>query len=167
MEGVYQEEFWYSDAAFLRQQFGTIDRSYWSGTGWTTICLVLNPAPWHASIVAVHLVAVWLVFKISRRLAGDSTSALLAASAFALTPVHVAAVVWMAGCGMVLATALTLAAFYLIMPRRMVPLAQLGGCDVAIRGRATFPREHDRVSGAGRMLRVYFRSQRFGSGRGG
>jgi tetratricopeptide (TPR) repeat protein len=77
----------------------------------------LNPAPWHASILAVHLLAVWLVFKIARRLTGDSTSALLAASLFALTPVHVAAVVWMAGAGFVFAAAFGLAAFYLIMPR--------------------------------------------------
>ncbi len=76
----------------------------------------LNPAPWHASILVVHLFAVWLVFKIARRLTNDSTSALLAGSVFALTPVHVAAVVWMAAAGFVFATAFLLAAFYLIMP---------------------------------------------------
>ena len=69
----------------------------------------------------VHLVAVWLVFKVSRRLSEDSTSALLAASLFALTPVHVAAVVWVAGSGFALAAAFDLAAFYLILPRPMLP----------------------------------------------
>ncbi len=111
-----REEFWYSDAGFLPHY-----RNYrplvlvWS---WLDYHLFgLNPAPWHASIVAVHLLVVWLVFKICRRLAGESTPALLAASLFALTPIHVAAVVWTSACGMVLGAALTLAAFYLIMPR--------------------------------------------------
>jgi tetratricopeptide (TPR) repeat protein len=77
----------------------------------------LNPAPWHASIVAVNLLATWLVFKIARRLTGESTPALLAASLFAVTPIHAAAVVWMAASGMVLSTTLSLVAFYLIMQR--------------------------------------------------
>jgi protein O-mannosyl-transferase len=111
-----REEFWYTDVWFLPHY-----RNYrplllvWS---WIDYHLFgLNPAPWHASIVAVYLLTVWLVFKVSRRLAGDSKSALLAASLYALTPVHVAAVVWMAACGMVLSTALGLGAFYLILPR--------------------------------------------------
>ena len=111
-----REEFWYSDAGFLphfRNYRPLLLVWYWIDYR----LFGLNAAPWHASAIAVHLFAVWLVFKISRRLAGDSKSALLAASTFALTPVHVAAVVWMAGAGFVLATALGLAAFYLIMPR--------------------------------------------------
>ena len=110
-----REEFWYSDAGFLphfRNYRPLLLVWYWIDYQ----LFGLSAAPWHASAVAVHLVATWLVYKISRRLGGDSTSALLAASAFALTPVHVAAVVWMAGAGFVLATALGLAAFYLILP---------------------------------------------------
>jgi tetratricopeptide (TPR) repeat protein len=111
-----REEFWYSDADFLphfRNYRPLLLVWYWIDYQ----LFGLNPAPWHESVVAVHLLAVWLVFKIARRLAGDSTTAVVAASAFALTPVHVAAVVWMAGAGFALATALDLAAFYLIMPR--------------------------------------------------
>ena len=110
-----REEFWYSDAGFLphfRNYRPLLLVWYWIDYQ----LFGLNAAPWHASVVAVHLVATWLVFKIARRLATESTAALLAASAFALTPVHVAAVVWMAGAGFALATALDLAAFYLIMP---------------------------------------------------
>ena len=81
----------------------------------------LNPAPWHASIVVMHLLAVWLVFKICRSLAGEPTSALLAAAMFALTPIHVAAVVWLAACGMVLGTTFTLASFYFIISRAADP----------------------------------------------
>lgn len=111
-----REEFWYSDAGFLphyRNYRPLILVWYWADYH----LFGLNPAPWHASVVLVHLLAVWLVFKVCRRLADDSTSALLAAAAFALTPVHVAAVVWMAASGFVFATAFVLAAFYLIMPR--------------------------------------------------
>ncbi len=84
----------------------------------------------------MHLVAVWLVFKIARRLAGESTSALLAAALFALTPVHVAAVVWMAASCYVLGAALGLAAFYLILPREDGTAAQLGW----LRSRSTHAR---------------------------
>ena len=111
-----REEFWYSDAAFLphfRNYRPLLLVNYWIHYH----LFGLNPAPWHASIVAVHLLATWLVFKVARRLAGESTPALLAASFFAVTPIHAAAVVWMAASGMVLSTTLSLAAFYLIMPR--------------------------------------------------
>src|SRR5579863_7080858 len=111
-----REEFWYSYVFFLphyRNYRPLLLVWYWIDYH----LFGLNPAPWHASILAVHLLAVWLVFKITRRLAGESTAALLAAAEFALTPVHVAAVVWMAGSGYVLGTTLGLAAFYLIMPR--------------------------------------------------
>lgn len=117
-KGFTRSEFWYSDAGFVQvQQF----RNYrplilvWD---WMDYHLFgLHPALWHASIVVVHLVAVWLVFKVSRRLADESTTALLAAAAFALTPIHAGTVVWMAACGMVLGTAFILAAFYLIISR--------------------------------------------------
>ena len=111
-----REEFWYSDAGFLphfRNYRPLLLVWYWIDYR----LFGLNPAPWHASAVLVHLVAVWLMFKVSRRLTEDSTSALLAASLFALTPVHVAAVVWVAGSGFALAAAFGLAAFYLILPR--------------------------------------------------
>ena len=110
-----REEFWYTDAAFLphfRNYRPLLLVWYWINYR----LFGLNPAPWHASAVLVHLVAVWLVFKVSLRLSDNSTSAFLAASLFALTPVHVAAVVWVAGSGFALATAFGLGAFYLILP---------------------------------------------------
>jgi tetratricopeptide (TPR) repeat protein len=113
-----RNEFWYSNADILQNQQYRNYRPLLLVWYWMDYHLFgLNPAPWHASIVAMHLLAVWLVFKIACRLGGDSTSALLAAAMFALTPIHVAAVVWLAACGMVLGTVLTLGAFYFIMPR--------------------------------------------------
>ncbi len=113
-----RNEFWYVDAWFLQVQQFRNYRPLFLVWCWINYHLFgLNPAPWHASILAVYLLVVWLVFKISRRLAGGSTPALLAASLFALTPVHVAAIAWMAASCYVLGTALGLSAFYLIMPR--------------------------------------------------
>jgi tetratricopeptide (TPR) repeat protein len=111
-----REEFWYSDADFLphfRNYRPLLLVFYWINYQ----LFGLNPAPWHGSVVLIHLVAVWLVFKISRRLTGESTPALLASALFALTPIHAQAVVWIASSGVVLGTAFGLAAFYLIMPR--------------------------------------------------
>ena len=117
-----RSEFWYSDAGFIQVQEYRNYRPILNVWYWVDYHLFgLHPAPWHASIVMVHLIAVWLVFKICRRLANDSTAALLAAAAFALTPVHAGAVVWLAACGMVIGTAFTLGAFYLIMPRAGCP----------------------------------------------
>ena len=113
-----RNEFWYTPAWFLQIEQYRNYRPLYLVWCWMDYQLFsLNPAPWHASILAMHLLAVLLVFKISRRLAGESTSALLAASLFALTPVHVAAIAWMAASCYVLATTLGLAAFYLILPR--------------------------------------------------
>jgi tetratricopeptide (TPR) repeat protein len=111
-----REEFWYSDAGFLphsRNYRPLLLVWFWINDR----IFGLNPGPWHASNIVVHLLAVWLVFKIARRLADDSTTALLAAAAFALTPIHAANVAWMAGSGIMLGTPLALGSFYLLLPR--------------------------------------------------
>jgi tetratricopeptide (TPR) repeat protein len=119
-KGFTRNEFWYTDAAFLQSYQFRNYRPLLLVFYWIDYHLFgLNPIAWHASVLAVQLIVVWLVFKISRRLAGNSIAALLAASLFALTPVHIAAVVWMAGSGYVLASAFLLGAFYLIMPREV------------------------------------------------
>jgi len=117
-KALTREEFWFSDAGYLPHA-----RNYrpllliWF---WLDYHLFGLHAPfWHASVLAVHLLAVWLVFKIARELANDSNSALLAALLFGIIPVHAQALAWMASSGLVIGTTLELAAFYLIMkPRR-------------------------------------------------
>ena len=71
----------------------------------------LNPVGWHASMVAVHLLAVWLVFKIAARLTCDIPAASLAALLFALMPIHAAAVVQAGGFGSALTGLFQLGAF--------------------------------------------------------
>ena len=111
-----RNEFWYSDANFVQ---GYQSRNYrpiilvWF---WVNYHLFgLHPAPWHWTIVTAHLVAVWLVFKIARRLTGESTPALIAAAIFGLIPIHVGSVVWMACCGIVLGSTMILGAFYTLI----------------------------------------------------
>ena len=113
-----RNEFWYSDASFLQVQQFKNYRPLFLVWCWIDYHLFgLNPAPWHASILAAYLIVVWLVFKIARRLSDDSTAAMLATALFALIPVHAAAVVWMSATCYVLGAALGLGAFYLLLPR--------------------------------------------------
>jgi protein O-mannosyl-transferase len=117
-KGFTRDEYWYSDAAFLQAYHYRNYRPLFLVWCWINYHLFgLNPAPWHATNLAMYLIVVWLVFKIARRLTEDSTSALLATASFALTPVHVAAVTWVCGSAFVIGTALGLGAFYLILPR--------------------------------------------------
>ena len=74
-------------------------------------------AEWHASMVAVHLLAVWLVFKLGARLTGERSAGLLAALLFGLMPLHAEAVVWAGGFSLVLTAAFQLGALYLIVQR--------------------------------------------------
>jgi tetratricopeptide (TPR) repeat protein len=113
-----RNEFWYSDASFLQVQQFKNYRPLFLVWCWIDYHLFgLNPVPWHATFLAMYLLVVWLVFKIARQLTEDSTSALLGAALFALIPVHVAAVVWVAASCYVIGTALGLGAFYMILPR--------------------------------------------------
>jgi Flp pilus assembly protein TadD len=52
------------------------------------------PAGWHLSLVALHLVVVWLVFEVARDLSGSRWTPVVAATLFGLMPVHAQAVVW-------------------------------------------------------------------------
>ena len=74
-----------------------------------------NPTAFHATPLMLHLLVVWLVYKLATRLTGDRYAALLAALLFGLTPVHAEAVLSIAATNYPLCAALQLAAFYLIM----------------------------------------------------
>ncbi|HXN86569.1 MAG TPA: tetratricopeptide repeat protein [Candidatus Binataceae bacterium] len=52
------------------------------------------PAGWHLAIVAVHLIAVWLVFEIARELTDTRWTPIIAATIFGVLPMHAQAVVW-------------------------------------------------------------------------
>ncbi len=89
-----------------------------------------DAAGWHATMVALHLIAVWLVFEIAARLTGEQYAAPAAALLFGLMPLHAEAVVWATAIPLPLSGALELAAFYLFIARagaerRNWPLALL------------------------------------------
>jgi len=81
----------------------------------------LNPVGWHATMIAVHLIAVWLVFRVAERLTGELRAALLAALLFALMPIHAQAVAWATGFGLVLTGAFQLGAFDSFTRRAAAP----------------------------------------------
>jgi len=74
----------------------------------------VNPLGWHASMVALHLIVVALVFKVAMRLTSRSGVSLLAAAIFALMPMQAEAIEWVDG-SVALAAAFELAAFALFI----------------------------------------------------
>jgi protein O-mannosyl-transferase len=77
----------------------------------------LDPIGWHATGVVVHLIAVYLVFKIAFRLTAARESALLAALLFALIPINAETVVWPTALGISLSAVFELAALYFFIER--------------------------------------------------
>jgi len=72
----------------------------------------LNPAPWHATTLAVHLVATWLSFVVARQILGSSTQAGFAAILFGLHPIHIESVAWISGVTDPLMAVFVFAAFW-------------------------------------------------------
>ncbi len=77
----------------------------------------LNPAGWHVTMVALHLLVVWLVFRLACRLTGDESAGLIAAALFAVLPFHAEAVVWVSAIPLPLSAAFELGALVLFIDR--------------------------------------------------
>jgi protein O-mannosyl-transferase len=75
----------------------------------------VNALGWHATMVALHLIVIALMFKVAMRLTNRSGAALLAAAIFALMPMQAEAIAWVAAVGLPLAAAFQLAAFALFI----------------------------------------------------
>jgi len=54
----------------------------------------LNPLPYHALNVLLHLLNIWLAFKLAGQLSGKKLTALIVAILFAIHPMHVESVAW-------------------------------------------------------------------------
>jgi tetratricopeptide (TPR) repeat protein len=116
-KALYRDEFWFIDPKV--PAFSAYYRPVWLYWYWLNYRLFgLHPMGWHATTAAVHLTAVWLVYRIARILGGELDSALLAALLFGLLPVHAEAISWPAAVDMPLVATLELAAFYLFIARR-------------------------------------------------
>lgn len=57
----------------------------------------LNPVAWHASTLAVHLLATWLAFVVARRILKSGTEAGFVALLFGVHPIHIESVAWISG----------------------------------------------------------------------
>ncbi|MGH7813171.1 MAG: tetratricopeptide repeat protein [Candidatus Binataceae bacterium] len=81
-----------------------------------------HPLGWHAAMILLHLVVVWLVFQTASLLTGDCMTAVLAAALFGLMPIHVEAVAWAAAVSYPLCAAFALGAFEAYLPAGRVPI---------------------------------------------
>lgn len=79
--------------------------------------LGVGPAVWHATQIGLHLISVYMVYKIALRLSGARAAALLGASLFAFTPIHAEAVAWINTVPYPLSAAFQLGAFFLFITR--------------------------------------------------
>ena len=69
---------------------------------WLLLChslfLHLTPWGWHlGTILHLHILVVWLVYRLGRYLFGDDLTAAMGALLFALDPVHIESVAWVSG----------------------------------------------------------------------
>jgi len=81
------------------------------------------PPGWHLAIVAIHLIAVWLVFWIARELTESRWTPIIAAMLFGVLPVHAQAVVWPTAIPLPLSAIFELAAFLVFIRRDRDPRA--------------------------------------------
>lgn len=94
----------------------------------------LRPAFWHLSAIALYALGVWLLWRIAWKLSRNDFVALAAALLYALHPMHVEGVVWIAGsCVEMLLNVFFLAGFFLYLCWRDDPrTVWLAGCGVAV-----------------------------------
>lgn len=102
--------FWFLDPAHLPQSsYYRPIHSLWLATNYHLFGL--HPAGWHATTIGVHLIVVFLAFRVASLLASDEWTGLFAATLFALMPVHAEAVIWPAAASYPISTAFALGAF--------------------------------------------------------
>jgi tetratricopeptide (TPR) repeat protein len=115
-KSLFHDEWWFQGTGDLPQTSRYRPLSdIWFGVNFHLFGL--NPAGWHLVTVAVHLVAVWLLFKLALRLTGDRQVSMLACLLFAMMPVHVQAVVWISAIGLLLTATFEIGALVLFASR--------------------------------------------------
>jgi len=115
-KSIIYDEFWYLDPAHLPQtSYYRPLQDIWLGLHYQAFGL--NPVGWHLTLLALYLLAVWLVYRVGLRLTEDWRAASLGALLFGLLPLHAEAVSWIAGICELLCAAFELAAFYLFIDR--------------------------------------------------
>ena len=111
-----------------------------------------HPLGWHAAMIALHLLTLWLVFRAAVKLSGNRWTGLLATALFASMPIHAGVVAYPAAIGAALSATFELAAFdsYLRWrairgagmqgyPTLVFSLAMFAGALLSYEGSAVFP----------------------------
>jgi Flp pilus assembly protein TadD len=115
-KSLFNDLWWFADPAHLPQTAHYRPLvGVWFGFNYQAFGL--HAAGWHLATLALHLVVVGLVFKLTAHLTRDTGVAQLACLLFGLLPVHDQAVVWASGISLLLSTTLELGAFYLFVTR--------------------------------------------------
>jgi len=70
-----------------------------------------HAAGWHAAMIVLHLIVVWLVYRIAFTLTANPWTGIIAAALFALMPVHAEVAIWPAAIAYPLSAAFQLSAF--------------------------------------------------------
>ncbi len=116
-KSLVNDSWWFRDPLHLPQSsYYRPLQDIWLGIHYQLFGLV--PGGWHATMIALHLTAVWVSFKIASHLTGDWRTAILVAALFGRLPIHAEAVVWPTAIPLPLSAGLELAAFYLFIARR-------------------------------------------------
>ncbi len=76
-----------------------------------------SPPGWHLAMIAIHLAAVWLVFRIAAELTRTRAAPFLAALLFGLIPIHAQAVAWPSAAPLPMSAAFELAALWCFIRR--------------------------------------------------
>ncbi|MGH7814605.1 MAG: hypothetical protein ACREQI_11475, partial [Candidatus Binataceae bacterium] len=102
-----------------------------------------DPIGWHAGTIALHLIVVWLVYRVASMLTDELWTGLIAAALFALMPIHAEAVIWTSAASYPLCAAFELGAFALYLhptgARRAISLLLFGGALLSHDSAIVFP----------------------------
>ena len=80
----------------------------------------MHPVGWHAAMIALQVVVVWLVFRVAEELTdGDLWAAVAAALLFAVMPIHAQAVTWVSAVPLPMSAMFELSALLIIARRRV------------------------------------------------
>ena len=85
----------------------------------------LRTAGWHAALIGLHLLVVYLVYKAAIELAGEPQIAFVASLLFGVLPIHAEVVAWEAAVCYLLGSAFSLGVFLLFANRRAAPARNL------------------------------------------
>lgn len=85
----------------------------------------LNPPGWHATMIVVQLVGVYLVYRLAQELTRERIAAAIAATLFGLIPIHAGAIAWGRSIPLPMSTEFQVAAMLCFVRRAAAPRRNL------------------------------------------